>query len=536
MVVPGVVLPLALLCQPLVLAGNASSAVGGRLRDQCEPLRRGNNRVLLLINVDKHAAIMYVGAFAEAGWEVGLLTTWCTHEVMCELDEWVVNDPAPLRYIFRGKDRTLKSSEVLAATREYKPSLVLADLKPAVLTLHRTVAVFAHTSDQEKADAVLRIRCSLPPRKWWAMYVYKSRMISLGERSSGVRVPLSTGVSREGVYSEERLQRIMQVLPVVIKSDRDGAGKGVQLCPNVSCVREALDRHRKFGNPCMIQQYVDGVTQAYESVFVDGHMLGGFAKVKTIVMRDSGVTLASTTVNNPASEMAMRKLFRHLDYTGIATADFVVDRQGRSFLVDVNPRLNANVVAIPGGILGIEPGLLVRLREAITGGGAIPGRLLPTAAPLPHSVTYTRFHPNLMRKGVFDIMWCDDVFVPIHFALAKHIHIWSKGRLEADPDTCTLTDAGRPGLRIGRMCSGLNLPCEAACRPVPRHKPLTTAAVFSTHCDPSGAWWRAHNHCAARQVGNSSSLAAFAAVDATVRFCGGVDYPVRQERHVSAIQ
>lgn len=478
----------------LVSLGWSTSASLPR-RDECAALREGNSRVLLLYNTDKPALLAMYHGFAEAGWDVGLVLRRCTRlaedMTFCPLDTLERRNPERLAYL-RNLRAPMKPTDLIDALADFEPSLVVPDSAPTMEMLVETARRYENSTWPEEQRAVRALRCSLPRhREHWSAVTRKSALFALAARS-GVRVPRSVRVPAEGL-SGTRLETALALAPAVVKSDTDAGGRGVQICDDRACVRDALAELERARAPCTVQEYVRGVNTAYTAVFVDGQMVAGYARAKVSTIGAKGISLGSVTLNDADAAEGLAKLARVLGYTGIGASDFRVDGEGRAFMTDPNMRANTNPI-VEGGALGIGEGLLLRLRRTLAEGARPQGPLT-----LPHSLTYMRFFPNHHENGLLDFALCADVYVPVPWSAIRWVPLTGKPALGLRTADCEIFDRrDERRLRVRQMCTGAggeHARCAGKCKPLRVRRPAYTPADLAALCDRDGAWRAEHTNC-----------------------------------------
>jgi biotin carboxylase len=136
-------------------------------------------------------------------------------------------------------------------------------------------------------------------------------------------------------------------LPIVVKTHAGVAGSGVHIANSeegtLALVREAFEREGQWP---ALQAYVSGPTYLVGGVFCDGRAVRLVAARKTEVEPAvTGPSIRLLTTADPQLLDAARHVFRSLQFTGIASADFMRGANGKYLFLEVNPR--------PWGSIGV---------------------------------------------------------------------------------------------------------------------------------------------------------------------------------------
>jgi hypothetical protein len=320
----------------------------------CAAVRARTNpaRALLVAKWDRGNMPMMLSAMMDAGFETGVLFERCHHHTsnastpgICAYDEWEAGQAHGLAFV--RATRLLQRTVLIDAVADFRPALVL--FVRDVASLVRSAAAHYASAEIKRAsrrEAASVLRCSLPAERFWAATLLKSEVLRIAAQQ-GVRTPWSVTLPKQ--LTPAALEAASLQVPVVIKSDKDGSGSGVVVCRTSLCARTALVRCTKpcgYANcsACTRQQFVVGHTMSFEASAVDGRLLGGFGRAEVLTRGPIGVARASVTLNAPEAAEAMRRLLAHLEYTGVAAADFVIEAStGRAYLIDPNLRTSARL-------------------------------------------------------------------------------------------------------------------------------------------------------------------------------------------------
>jgi len=463
----------------------------------CAAVRANNSRALVIFNVDKVRIIPVLEALAEGGWDLGVVHKRC-HDL--SLPRLCLVDTPAISFV-RTHD-SIDRHDLLAAILAFQPALVVAGNELTSLVRYAAqrsarVGVQSHRSiDGALRRAVDVLRCSSPLEHYWPALESKSSQLSLAKRL-GVPTPWTVHVPRSGL-SGAALERLAARSPLVIKTDSDGASRGVHKCYDAACTTHRLRALARDKRLVTVQEFVRGPTLTYDTVAIDGHLLGGVARATVLTGRSSGVAQLSRTLDCPQAADAMRILLSHIGFTGVAGADFVVDAaSGRVLMIDPNLRFGAGQL-IDGEAMGIGESLYGRLRRALT--GETPRVYWPVPGPPAHSIAYVRFQ-EVKAEVLLDFYFCPDIYVPIPWRMAHLLASISRGLLEVDGSSCRMRDTRVPTAWIHNMCTRPGGPCQGRCRPLAKLTPALTVADLlrpGGACDPGSDWARAHTRCRAR--------------------------------------
>ncbi|MDQ6824614.1 MAG: acetyl-CoA carboxylase biotin carboxylase subunit [Candidatus Eremiobacteraeota bacterium] len=244
--------------------------------------------------------------------------------------------------------------------------------------------------------------------------------IAAKESVAAVGVPVVPGFS-ERIQSHERLKEEAQRLgtPLLIKAAAGGGGRGMRLVTDLQDLDEALEGARRealaaFGDGTVfLERYVTSPRHIEVQILADQHgqsyALG--ERECSIQRRYQKIVEESPS---PAVDSALRaqlqaaaiKAARSVDYTNAGTVEFMLERDGRFYFLEMNARLQVEhpVTEAVTGLdlvreqINIAAGERLQLDEAFTvpRGHAIEVRLYaedPEHDFLPASGTITAFAP-----------------------------------------------------------------------------------------------------------------------------------------------
>jgi acetyl-CoA carboxylase biotin carboxylase subunit len=184
-------------------------------------------------------------------------------------------------------------------------------------------------------------------------------MARLGDKNAARDLARQTGVpivpGSEGVIAseEEALRFAHEVgFPVLIKAVAGGGGRGMRVASNDLALKSALQQARAeaeaaFGNgDVYLEKYVEHPRHVEVQVLADHH-----GNVVHLWERDCSVQRRhqklieespSPSINNETRTAmcdAARRLIQAASYTNAATVEFIVDKNGNYYFIEVNARI-----------------------------------------------------------------------------------------------------------------------------------------------------------------------------------------------------
>jgi hypothetical protein len=131
-------------------------------------------------------------------------------------------------------------------------------------------------------------------------------------------------------------------LPLVVKSGQSIGGDGVALCRTYDDVIRAFDEFSRRGASVTAQRYYLGPTYLAGALFVNGEAVHFYAGDKTVMWpRLTGRAYMLRSAGEPhfsALLQSAETVCKNLEWTGLASFDFVLDENGQFRFVDFNPR------------------------------------------------------------------------------------------------------------------------------------------------------------------------------------------------------
>lgn len=185
----------------------------------------------------------------------------------------------------------------------------------------------------------------------------KSSLVKLCERLN-VSVPKSEHYDR----GAELIQDIKPYhYPVVlkpslsrIKSDEGWITTSVTYAHSESQMKEIVSNQTAFRDfPFMLQEYIDGHGSGIFLLYDKGKCIAHFAHKR---LREKpptgGVSVLSESIEaNPVQLEAAKKLLDEVAWHGVAMVEFKVDKTGKPFVIEVNPRFWGSLqLAIDSGV------------------------------------------------------------------------------------------------------------------------------------------------------------------------------------------
>jgi hypothetical protein len=174
---------------------------------------------------------------------------------------------------------------------------------------------------------------------------------------------------------------IAKGLPHMVKSGQSMAGDGVALCRTSDEVIRAFDKFSLKANSVTAQRYYIGPTYMAGGLFVHGEAAHFYAGEQTIMWPPlTGYSHEIKSAGEPylsALLTATEIVCKNLEWTGLASFDFVLDEDNQFRFVDFNPRLWGSAGALMTAGVDLYGGLdrLIRCGDA-----GLPSRSIPDIA------------------------------------------------------------------------------------------------------------------------------------------------------------
>ena len=163
---------------------------------------------------------------------------------------------------------------------------------------------------------------------------HSKRRTSATMRSAGLLAPDEADLSEPGVFG----------FPVVLKGDSGRGGCNTFVVEEVQTPRLARGDNGVISSTArdphfFLQRFIDGPTYLAGGVFDRGRAMRFYMARKTVQFPAvTGPAAELLSVEEPALRSAALRAFEVSGVTGIASADFVRDRAGRFWFLELNPR------------------------------------------------------------------------------------------------------------------------------------------------------------------------------------------------------
>ncbi len=201
---------------------------------------------------------------------------------------------------------------------------------------------------------------------------------SLAKKANVPVVPGSDGLIAD---AGEALQFAHKVgFPVLIKAVAGGGGKGMRVAANDLSLKSALQQAQQeaeaaFGNGAVyLEKYIEQPRHVEVQILADHH-----GNVVHLWERDCSVQRRhqklieespSTSINQKTRDAmceAARRLIQQADYTNAATVEFIVDKDGKYYFIEVNARIQVEhpVTEMITGIDLIKQQILIASGEPL---------------------------------------------------------------------------------------------------------------------------------------------------------------------------
>jgi hypothetical protein len=159
-------------------------------------------------------------------------------------------------------------------------------------------------------------------------------------------------------------------LPLMVKSGQSSASNGVALCHTPDDVIRAFDKFFLRGTSVSAQRYYVGPTYMAGALFVHGEAAHFYAAEQTVMWPPlTGYSHEIRSVGEPYLStllQATEAVCKNLEWTGLASFDFVLGEDGQFRFVDFNPRLWGSAGAMRTARMDLYGGVdrLIRYGDA----------------------------------------------------------------------------------------------------------------------------------------------------------------------------
>jgi len=213
-------------------------------------------------------------------------------------------------------------------------------------------------------------------------------MARLGDKNAARDLARQTGVpvvpGSEGVINDEKeaLKFAHEVgFPVLIKAVAGGGGRGMRVASNDLALQSALQQARAeaeaaFGNgDVYLEKYIEHPRHVEVQVLADlhGNVVHLFERDCSVQRRHQKLIEESPSTSiTPEIRTAMcdaaRQLIRAANYTNAATVEFIVDKNGNFYFIEVNARIQVEH-PVTEMVTGID---LIKWQIRVASGEALP--------------------------------------------------------------------------------------------------------------------------------------------------------------------
>jgi biotin carboxylase len=308
-------------------------------------------------------------------------------------------------------------SALLEAIERARIDLVVPTDDTTILLLH-TAALAAERSGV--AGKVLEtLAVSLGETKQLATLRSRKLTAAVAERA-GVAQPRHANVFNEA----DALAFAAECgYPLVLKEEESQAGFGVFICNSEAELKLALLRSSQnpavFSAGLLGQSFVEGRTAMRVVVALRGRVLGGLSAIKLETWpRSTGPSTCVELIEHPEMKASAAAMIEALGYSGFASFDFMLDGQGRAYLIELNPR------PTPITHLGERFGscLCRHLYGALTGSATSLGEPqgLPSKVVLfPQEWVRDQRSPHLVPDVFHDVPWDEPDLVEAYVSFGR---------------------------------------------------------------------------------------------------------------------
>jgi acetyl-CoA carboxylase biotin carboxylase subunit len=213
-------------------------------------------------------------------------------------------------------------------------------------------------------------------------------MARLGDKNAARDLARQTGVpvvpGSEGVITDEgeALKFAHDVgFPVLIKAVAGGGGRGMRVASNDLALKSALQQARAeaeaaFGNgDVYLEKYIEHPRHVEVQVLADhhGNVVHLFERDCSVQRRhqkliEESPSTSITAETRTAMCDAARNLIRAAKYTNAATVEFIVDKSGNFYFIEVNARIQVEH-PVTEMVTGID---LIKWQIRVAAGEALP--------------------------------------------------------------------------------------------------------------------------------------------------------------------
>ncbi len=316
----------------------------------------------------------------------------------------------------------------------WAPSIVVGSDDQAILDLHRL-----HGRERLSINSVSQriqklIEFSLGEPSSFAVAAAKSNFMQVAW-ASGIRCPETTIIPDEAALVR---QLASSTFPIVLKADGSWGGNGVRIASNEQQARRSfhdlmwsnaftrvaaretpLARYfpPHYRRVVTTQPYIAG-RPANRAVFcLHGQILNGISVEALATLYETGPATVVRVIDHPEMTRAAAVLVDHLKLSGFVGFDFIIDDEGRAWLLEMNPRVTpiCHLKLRDGTSLPAQ--LFQHLTGAVT--AAKPANPSDEIITLfPQEWLRSPFSPHL-TSGRHDVPWEEPEFIAACFKMAS---------------------------------------------------------------------------------------------------------------------
>ena len=243
-------------------------------------------------------------------------------------------------------------------------------------------------------------------------------LTALGDKVSARKLAMECGVptvpgTRDPIsQADDAMEFVAEHgLPILIKAAMGGGGRGMRVVREESELEEAFrsaaaEALAAFGDGTVfVERYLENPRHIEVQLLGDsqGHLLHLYERDCSVQRRHQKLLEMAPAVNlDPKVRAAILedalKLGRHVRYTNAGTAEFLVDRQGRHYFIEVNPRIQVEhtVTEECTGIDLVQAQIRIAAGESLSGLGLAQDKLLPRGYAIQCRVTTEKPAENFM--------------------------------------------------------------------------------------------------------------------------------------------
>ncbi len=254
------------------------------------------------------------------------------------------------RFVIPGeiRNRTQLLSVIAQSCIDSKADFLIACDETSIRLLTSLYAEIKD-SDQDLHQDIKRLIVSSKGNPEYYTHVFSKKLTIELAQDIGVRAPEqlvcdsaaeAAGFAREHGY------------PVVLKGEFGAAGYYVRVCADEQEVHKGFEAVGKAGH-VIAQRHISGKPAMANAACYDGKLLACAAFIKQECYPDfKGPSAVVQQIENPEMLKTMQRFVEHTGYSGIISLDFMLDEQGRAFLIECNPR--PTPVSHLGSVTGVD--------------------------------------------------------------------------------------------------------------------------------------------------------------------------------------